>query len=63
MRWRMVQLIGPSKLQAQVRSKDRMEIRNEQGVPVGTVERPTDPRPFGPDKGTVYLRRELPPAA
>ncbi len=36
---------------------------DEKGVPVGRVLRPTDPRPFGPDKGTVYLQRELPPAA
>lgn len=42
---------------------EQMEIVDEQGVPVGRVTRPTDPRPFGPDKGTVYLQRELPPAA
>ena len=61
--WTRWQMIVQSKMQARVRSSERMEILDEQGVPVGTVERPTDPRPFGPDKGTVYLRRELSPAA
>ncbi len=49
-------------LQAKART-EQMEILDEHGVPVGTVNRPTNPRPIGPDKGTVYLQRELPPAA
>lgn len=53
-------------LQSRLRISERteqVEIVDEQGVPVGRVTKPTDPRPFGPDKGTVYLQRELPPAA
>ena len=42
---------------------EQVEVLDEQGLPLGRVTRPTDPRPFGPDKGTVYLQRELPPAA
>jgi hypothetical protein len=36
---------------------ERMEILNEQGVTVGQVIRPTDPRPLGAAKGTIYLQR------
>lgn len=50
---------------------ERLEILDEQGIAVGQVIRPTDPRPFGAAKGTIYLQRtpgrpivnELTPAA
>jgi hypothetical protein len=50
---------------------ERLEILNEKGIAVGQVVRPTDPRPLGAAKGTVYLQRmptrpvakELSPAA
>ncbi|HLB54747.1 MAG TPA: hypothetical protein VJK71_06545 [Gemmatimonadales bacterium] len=58
-------------LQARLRTTEQMEVFDERGVPLGRVTRPTDPRLFGPEKGTVYLQRtvsrtmpqELPPAA
>ena len=36
---------------------DRLEILNEKGIAVGQVVRPTDPRPLGAAKGTIYLQR------
>ena len=36
---------------------ERLEILDEQGVAVGQVIRPTDPRPLGSAKGTIYLQR------
>jgi hypothetical protein len=36
---------------------DRLEIIDEHGVAVGQVIRPTDPRPLGAAKGTIYLQR------
>jgi hypothetical protein len=58
-------------LQAGKSGIEQVEILDERGVSVGQVVRPTDPRPLGPAKGTVYLQRgpvrtepsELPPAA
>ena len=57
-------------LQARLRGTEQVEIVDEHGVSVGEVIRPTDPRPLGLAKGTVYLKRtplpaarELPPAA
>jgi hypothetical protein len=44
-------------LQAKRRSTEQMEIIDEHGVSVGRVVRPTDPRPLGADKGTIYLQR------
>lgn len=37
--------------------QEKLEIRDEQGVTVGQVVRPTDPRPLGAAKGTIYLQR------
>ena len=37
--------------------QERLEILDEQGVAVGQVVRPTDPRPLGAAKGTIYLQR------
>jgi len=42
-------------------SEDALEIIDERGTRVGRVVLPTEPRLFGPDKGTVYLKR-TPPA-
>jgi hypothetical protein len=39
---------------------EKLEIIDEHGVPVGSVTRPSDPRLFGTEKGTVYLDRALP---
>ncbi len=36
---------------------DRLEILNEKGIAVGQVVHPTDPRPLGAAKGTIYLQR------
>lgn len=36
---------------------ERFEILDEHGVAVGQVIRPTDPRPLGAAKGTIYLQR------
>lgn len=44
-------------LQARLRSSEQVEIVDERGTPVGQVIRPTDPRPLGWEKGTVYLQR------
>ena len=47
-------------LLARTETVERMEVFDEQGHSVGQVTSPTDPRLFGPDKGTVYLQRPLP---
>ncbi len=47
-------------LQARLESDDNLEIFDEQGVRMGNVTRPDDPRLFGSEKGTVYLNRPLP---
>ena len=39
---------------------EALEIYDEQGMPLGSVTRPTDPRLFGMDKGTVFLNRTPP---
>jgi len=39
---------------------EKLEIVDEHGTPVGSVTRPSDPRLFGTEKGTVYLDRPLP---
>jgi len=44
-------------LRSKRRSTEQMEIIDEHGVSVGRVIRPTDPRPLGSDKGTIYLQR------
>ena len=50
-------------LTGQNRTTEQLEVVDEKGTAVGKVTRPTNPLPFGPLKGTVYLQRELPPAA
>ncbi|HEV8357076.1 MAG TPA: hypothetical protein VGQ17_09970 [Gemmatimonadales bacterium] len=45
---------------ARTETAERMEVFDEQGHSVGRVTWPTDPRLFGPNKGTVYLQRPLP---
>ena len=49
-------------LLARHETTEAMEIFDERGVPLGRVTLPIDPRLFGHDMGTVYLRRQ-PPAA
>ena len=49
--------------QPRIGTNEQVEVLDERGVPVGRVTCPTYPRPFWLDKGTVYLQRELPPAA
>lgn len=44
-------------LKAKRRSTEQMEITDEHGAFVGRIIRPTDPRPLGADKGTIYLQR------
>lgn len=39
---------------------ETLEIIDERGHAVGSVTKPSDPRLFGSDKGTVYLARPLP---
>ena len=48
-------------LLARHESEDALEIVDEQGTRLGRVTLPTEGRLFGPDKGTVYLKR-TPPA-
>ena len=47
-------------LQARHETIDRLEIFDDQGVPVGSVNKPSDPRLFGSEMGTVYLDRPPP---
>ena len=47
-------------LLARHETRERVEIFDERGRPVGKVTLPTDPRMFGPAKGTVYLERRAP---
>ena len=47
-------------LLARRETTERLALYDESGIPVGSVNLPTDPRPFGPDKETVYLARPLP---
>jgi hypothetical protein len=39
---------------------EALQIVDERGTRLGSVTRPTDPRLFGPDKGTVFLNRSAP---
>ena len=39
---------------------EKLEVIDERGIPMGSVTRPSDPRLFGSEKGTVYLNRPLP---
>jgi len=39
---------------------EKLEVIDERGIPMGSVTRPSDPRLFGSEKGTVYLDRPLP---
>ena len=39
---------------------EALQIVDESGTPMGRVTRPTDPRLFGADKGTVFLNRAMP---
>ena len=41
-------------------TSDELQITDESGAPVGSVVLPTDPRLFGPSRGTVYLQRTPP---
>jgi len=41
-------------------NSEALEILDEKGVTLGSVTLPTDPRLFGADKGTVYLKRPVP---
>jgi hypothetical protein len=47
-------------LLARRETTERLALYDEKGLPVGSVNLPIDPRPFGPDKETVYLARPLP---
>ena len=47
-------------LLARLETTERLEVYDERGCPVGSVTMPSDPRLFGPEKGTVYLNRPLP---
>lgn len=47
-------------LLARRETTEKLEIFDERGVPMGSVTRPSDPRLFGSEKGTVYLDRPLP---
>ena len=44
-------------LQVKLGTQEGLEIFDEGGKPVGRVTSPTDPRLFGADRGTVYLKR------
>jgi len=47
-------------LLARHETTEALEIFDERGIPLGSVTLPTDPRLFGPDKGTVFLNRSAP---
>ncbi len=47
-------------LLARHQNTEKLEVFDERGLPVGSVTRPTDPRLFGAEMGTVYLARPLP---
>jgi len=50
-------------LLARHETKEALGIYDERGTPVGSVTRPTDPRLFGAEKGTVFLNRRVPVVA
>lgn len=39
---------------------ERFEVFDDNGRRLGSVTSPREPGMFGPEKGTVYLRRPLP---
>jgi hypothetical protein len=39
---------------------ERLEMYDEKGAVAGSVNRPSDPRLFGANQGTIYLSRPLP---
>ena len=40
---------------------ERLQIVDDvRGTAIGRVNLPSDPRPFGVEKGTVYLERQVP---
>lgn len=41
-------------------TSDELQITDESGARLGSVVLPTDPRLFGPSRGTVYLQRTPP---
>lgn len=47
-------------LLARHETTERLEIYDERGLPVGSVNLPSDPRLFGANQGTVYLERPVP---
>ena len=47
-------------LLAKPETSDKLQITDEKGAPLGSVVLPTDPRLFGPSRGTVYLQRTPP---
>ena len=50
-------------LLARHHTTEGLEIIDERGTPLGSVTLPTDPRLFGPEKGTVFLNRTPPAVA
>lgn len=47
-------------LLARHETTEALGIYDERGTAVGSVTLPTDPRLFGPDRGTVFLNRSAP---
>ena len=47
-------------LLARHETTERLEIYDEMGVPVGSVNLPSEARLFGANQGTIYLSRPLP---
>lgn len=48
-------------LSARHETTDRLEVYDERGLPVGSVNLPScDTQLFGADQGTVYLQRPTP---
>jgi hypothetical protein len=45
---------------ARLADERKLDLFDERGRPVGSINLPTDPRPFGPERGTVFLSRPLP---
>ena len=47
-------------LLARHETMERLEVFDEQGLSVGSINLPSDPKLFGANQGTVYLARPLP---
>ncbi|HEV8613492.1 MAG TPA: hypothetical protein VGQ73_08265 [Gemmatimonadales bacterium] len=47
-------------LRTRQETEEALEIIDERGTPVGRVTHPIEARLFGPDRGTVYLKRSPP---